>query len=108
MTTQTECSRQIDTFNETIMSLDEGAKHVSEISGKKRNRRILVRWSNRGVAGVKLPTIRVGSELYTSREALNWFLNASQEAKRSRHSEATTNGIRLAKCVEQQAQELGI
>ena len=108
MTSQAARTRQIDTYSETIISLDEGAKDISKISGTKRNRRILVRWSNRGVAGVKLPTIRVGSELYTSREALNWFLNASQEAKRSRQSEATTNGIRLAKCVEQQAQELGI
>jgi hypothetical protein len=87
----------IDTFVEKIISLDKGAKHVSEISGTKRNKRILLRWSNRGVAGVKLPTIRIGGELYTSQEALNWFLNASRQAKRQKHSRATSAGITKAK-----------
>ena len=99
---------EIDTFNETIISLDEGAKHVSKISGTKRNRRVLIRWSNRGVAGVKLPTVRIAGEIYTSQEKLNWFLNASRDAKRQRHSQATERGIQKAKSVEQRAQELGI
>ena len=97
----------IDTFVEKIISLNEGAKHVSEISGTKRNKRILLRWSNRGVAGVKLPTIRIGGEVFTSQEALNWFLNASREAKRQKHSAATSLGISKSK-LEQQADELGI
>ena len=97
----------IDTFKETIISLDEGAKHVSKISGTKRNRRVLIRWSNRGVAGVRLPTIRIAGEIYTSQEKLNWFLNESRRAKRKRHAQATSLGIQQSK-VEQQAQELGI
>lgn len=102
-------TNEIDTFSETIISLDEGAKHVSQISGTKRNRRVLVRWSNRGVAGVKLPTIRIGGELYTSQEKLNWFLNASRDAKRQRHSNATKAGIAKASIdVEHEAEELGI
>lgn len=99
---------QIDTFQESIISLDAAAKHVSEISGKKRNRRILIRWSNRGVAGIKLRTIRIAGELYTSREALNLFLNASQEAKRKKHSEATIRGISHSKLLDRQADDLGI
>ena len=83
----------IDTFVERIISLDEGAKHVSKISSTRRNKRILLRWSNRGVGDVKLPTIRIGGELYTSREALNWFLNASRQSKRQKHSQATSAGI---------------
>ena len=98
---------EIDTFKEIVISLDQGAKHVSKISGTKRNRRVLIRWSNRGVAGVKLPTIRIGGEIFTSQEKLNWFLNASREAKQKRHSQATSLGIHRAS-VEQQAQELGI
>ena len=100
-------TNEIDTFNETIISLEDGAKHVSKISGTKRNKRVLIRWSNRGVAGIKLPTIRIGGELYTSQEKLNWFLNASREAKRRRHSNATKAGVAQAN-VEAQAQELGI
>ena len=99
---------EINTFEERIISLEDGAKHISKISGTKRNRRVLIRWSNRGVAGIKLPTIRVGGQLYTSQEKLNWFLNESREAKRKRHSQATSAGIQQAKSVEQRAQELGI
>ena len=102
----------IDTYKEKIISLDEGAKHVSRISGTKRNRRVLIRWSNRGVAGVKLPTIRIGGQIYTSQEALNWFLNASREAKTQQRSKATAEGMRRAKLVDSDvelaAKELGI
>ena len=99
---------EIDTFTETIISLDDGAKHVSQISGTKRNRRVLIRWSNRGVAGVKLPTIRIGGELYTSREKIDWFLNAAAEAKRKLHSRATKAGIANSKRLEHEAKSLGI
>lgn len=86
-------THQIDTFSEKILSLDGAAKHLSKISGTKRNRRILQRWSNLGVSGIKLPTIQIGGELYTSQQALNWFLNASRQAKRERHGRATSAGI---------------
>ena len=102
-------SLEIDTFTEAIISLLEGAEHISKISGKKRNKRVLIRWSNRGVAGVKLPTIRIGGELYTSQEKLNWFLNASREAKRQKQSTATKEGIAKAQNeLEKKAQELGV
>lgn len=99
----------IDTFTEQIISLDEGARHVSEISSTQRNKRILLRWSGRGIAGVRLPTIRIGGELFTSREALNWFLNTSRQAKQEKHGRATSIGIAKAKIeLEQQAEDLGI
>ena len=105
-------SRTIDTFLETVISIDDAAKHVSKISGKKRNRNVLLRWANRGVAGVKLPTIRIGGELFTSQEALNWFLNESRKSKTQSRSKATSEGMRRAKLVksgvELDAQELGI
>ncbi|MFK7768793.1 MAG: DUF1580 domain-containing protein, partial [Mariniblastus sp.] len=65
----------IDTFKETIISLEEGAKHLTKIGKVKRNKHVLMRWANRGVAGVKLRTISIGSEIFTSCEALNCFLN---------------------------------
>ena len=120
---------EIDTFKEKIIDLDKGAKHVAKISNTRRNKRILQRWGNRGIAGIKLPTIRIGAELYTSQEALNWFLNASQKAQRLKHSRATSAGIaksqdeanrqrrsqgtsgELAKSesdIEQEARDLGI
>ena len=100
-----EATPTIDTFNEDVISIDAGAKHVAKISGKKPNRRQLVRWSNRGVSGLRLPTIQIGSELYTSREKLNWFLNAIRQVKQKRHSQATSRGIQTAS-LERQAEQL--
>ena len=97
----------IDTFTETIISVDDAAKHVSKINGKKRNRSVILRWINRGVSGVRLSAIRIGGDLHTSREALNRFLNESQAAKTKRHSQATSAGIRRSS-LERQAEELGI
>ena len=99
----------IDTFSETVISLDDAAKHVSKISGKKRNRALIIRWANRGVSGVRLKTICIGSEIFTSREAINAFLNESRNAKQAKLSKATSQGIRSARStIEQEALELGI
>ena len=46
-------------------------------------------------------------EVYTSREALNQFLNDAQAAKAKRHGEAVSAGIRRAD-LERQAKELGV
>ena len=62
---------QIDTFNEEIIDLDAAAAHIARISKTKRNRRVLLRWANRGLAGVKLPTILIGGQIYTSKQKLN-------------------------------------
>lgn len=85
---------QIDTFNEEIIDLDAAAAHIARISKTKRNRRVLLRWANRGLAGVKLPTILIGGEIYTSKEKLNWFLNEAAQAKRHRRSNETKAGLR--------------
>lgn len=115
----------INTFKETIISMADSASHVSKISGKKRNKAIIVRWANRGVAGVKLRTIQIGSEIFTSKEALNEFLNAVRQAKQRNLSAATSEGIRKTKIeaenndqvemgdkdqsdIEEEALELGI
>jgi hypothetical protein len=100
----------IDTFSETIISIADAAKHVGKISGKNRNRSVIFRWISRGVSGVKLEAIRIGGEIFTSKEALNDFLNRSREARTKRHSVNTANGIRRAKNpnVEAEAEELGI
>lgn len=99
----------INTFSETIISINDAAKHVSKISGKKRNRSVIVRWINRGVSGVRLSAIRIGGDLHTSEEALNEFLNRSREARTKRHSQATAAGIRQSQSeIDAAAEELGI
>ena len=56
-------SDQIDTFTEEIINLDASAAHIARISNTKRNRRVLLRWANRGLVGVKLPTILIGGQI---------------------------------------------
>ena len=106
---------QIDTFIEEIIDLDAAAVHIARISKTKRNRRILLRWANRGLSGVKLPTILIGGQIYTSKEKLNWFFNESAKAKRLRRSDETKDGLRkkrqgqpTASDLEAEARALGI
>ena len=103
----------INTFEEQIISVDEAAKHISKISGKKRNRHVILRWMNRGCSGVKLDSILIGGEIYTSREALNTFVNRSRQARTEKRSEETRQGIQRQRVsvdpqLEAQARELGI
>jgi hypothetical protein len=106
---------QIDTFTEEIIDLDTAAAHIARISKTKRNRRVLLRWANRGLAGVKLPTILIGGQIYTSKEKLNWFLNESAKAKRLQRSDETKTGFRKRRHeqpkdpdLEEEARALGI
>jgi hypothetical protein len=39
----------------------------------KVHKATIYRWSERGVQGVKLPVLKVGLRIETTREALNWF-----------------------------------
>ena len=93
----------IDTFKETILSVNDAAKHVGEVTGKKRNRAVIMRWANRGVSGVRLRTILIGGEVFTSSEALNEFFADSRRAKQKRRSDATAGGIRATAHTTQQA-----
>jgi hypothetical protein len=101
-------SYSIDTFIETIISLDDAARHVATISGKKRNRRVILRWISRGVAGVRLPAIRIGGQLYTSAEALNYFLNESQAARFRNDGKSVIKNDGQHLGLDQQAADLGI
>lgn len=98
---------RIDTFKETILTIDKAANHLSKISGKKRNRSLVLRWANRGVAGVKLRTIQIGSEIFTSKEAINDFLNESRKAKQQKTSQLTSRGIKRTK-LDELAKSIGI
>ena len=94
----------IDTFKETILSVDEAAKHVSKIAKKKRSRPVIMRWANRGVAGVKLATILIGGEIYTSAEALNRFMNESRAAKLAKQGQVMADGIANARAKQQESE----
>tara|TARA_B110000495_G_scaffold189658_1_gene190932 strand:- start:827 stop:1132 length:306 start_codon:yes stop_codon:yes gene_type:complete len=100
----------INSFTETIVSLEDAVNHIGKITGRKRNKNVVIRWMTRGVYGVNLDTIRVGREIYTSREAINLFLNDVAQAKvKNKKVERSERGTGLKKAqIESQARQLGI
>jgi hypothetical protein len=105
----------IDLLDESPMTMLAAAKEIARITGKKPNRSMIYRWSNRGIAGVRLPAISIGGERYTTREAIKRFLLAAEEARHSKTSKQTSEGIRKSKKkseadrqLHKEAWELGI
>lgn len=100
----------IDSFKETIISLEDAVDHIGKITGRKRNKNVVTRWMIRGVSGVNLDTIRVGREIYTSHEAINRFLNEVAQSKIKKEKVDNSKlgtGLRRAQ-IESQARQLGI
>ena len=86
----------IDIQSETVISLNEAAKHPSlprRRRGKRPHVSTLYRWSTAGIKGIKLETLRVGATLCTSLEAVQRFaerltaLDSHRAAENMRHSE---------------------
>lgn len=46
-------------------------------NGRKVHMSAVYRWANKGVRGIRLQTVRVAGELYTSRAAVEDFINAT-------------------------------
>ena len=69
----------LDILNEDLISLQETAKEVPRPSGKKPLHYATVwRWAHRGLNGHKLETVKIGSQVMTSRQRLHAFLKAIQ------------------------------
>ena len=100
----------INSFTETIVSLQDAVNHIGKITGRKRNKNVVVRWMIRGVSGVNLETIRIGREIYTSHEAINRFLNELAQSKiKKKKVDKSKQGTGLRKAqIESQARQLGI
>lgn len=62
-------------LTEDVLTIREVAK---ELPGRP-NLCTIWRWTNRGVAGVRLEIVRVGERIFTSRQAVARFLEATQE-----------------------------
>jgi hypothetical protein len=71
----------INVFEEDVLSLDEAAKVISAITKRKRNVPLIRRWITRGVDGVRLGSVKIGREWFTSKQALLRFLNRTESAE---------------------------
>jgi hypothetical protein len=65
---------KLDLLTEDTLTLQEACK---ELPGNPHVS-TLWRWKQRGVGGVKLETVRIGTKHFTSRQALTRFLKATQ------------------------------
>ena len=64
----------IDLASEKVLTLNDATQHLPRRRGGKRPHiSTLIRWSERGVRGIRLEVIRVGGTLCTSLEALQRF-----------------------------------
>ena len=83
----------LDILSEDLLTIEQAAREVPRPAGKKPLHYATAwRWAHRGLRGHKLETVRVGSQLMTSRERLHAFLRAIQAP----HSNATQAMVKPA------------
>ena len=70
----------IDLQNEEILSINDAARSLPRIDGKRPHLSTIWRWARVGVRGVKLDYVRLGRRVCTSKEALARFAQALAEA----------------------------
>ena len=69
----------IDMQKEKVYSLSQSAKIVPSLDGKPIHTSTLWRWCKKGLKGVRLEYIRIGTRICTSKEALSRFFVALAE-----------------------------
>ena len=63
-------------LTEDVLTLSQARKELASITGKRPDKATMARWIHRGCGGVKLDAIRLGIQLFTSRQALTRFIEA--------------------------------
>ncbi|MCC9602884.1 DUF1580 domain-containing protein [Stieleria sp. JC731] len=72
----------LNLLTEDVISLTEARNFLPEVRGQKRPHVSTVwRWSLRGVGGVKLETVKIGSRIVTSKQAVTRFIAATTESR---------------------------
>lgn len=99
----------ISTATEDLIPFNRVPQHLQKTFGHKVHIASVYRWVNRGLGGVRLETIKVGSKRFTSAQALDRLFNGATERK-PEHSEAVTADLKTRndKRIENEAKRLGI
>ncbi|QDV23037.1 DUF1580 domain-containing protein [Aureliella helgolandensis] len=66
-------------LSEDVLTLAQARSELFKISGKRPDKATMTRWIHRGVGGVRLEAVRLGCQLFTSRQALTRFIAARTE-----------------------------
>lgn len=63
-------------LTEDVLSLSDARKELASITGRRPDKATMARWIHRGVGGTKLEAVRLGVQLFTSRQALTRFIES--------------------------------
>jgi hypothetical protein len=63
-------------LTETVITIAQARAAIAEATGQRPDKSTIHRWIKRGVGGIRLDAIRVGSATLTSAEAITRFITA--------------------------------
>ncbi len=73
----------LNLLTEDVITITEARNFLPDVQGQKRPHVSTVwRWTLRGISGVKLETVKIGSRIVTSKQALTRFISATSKARR--------------------------
>jgi hypothetical protein len=67
-------------LTEDVLTLSQARKELAQVTGKRPDKATLARWIHRGVGGTKLEAVRLGCQLFTSRQAISRFIVARTQS----------------------------
>lgn len=63
-------------LTEDVISLSETQSEIQKITKRRPDKATLTRWIHRGVRGTRLEAVRLGNQIFTSRQAVTRFIEA--------------------------------
>lgn len=63
-------------LTEDVLTLTEARRELASVTGKRPDKATMTRWIHRGVGGTKLEAVRLGMQLFTSRQAITRFIQS--------------------------------
>jgi len=96
----------IDVQSEVVLSLNDAAKVLPAIDGKRPHISTLWRWCRKGLRGVHLEYARYGNRIVTSSAALSRFVNNLASADTCLKTPAFTPAPKLKATEKRRAQEI--
>jgi len=61
-------------LTEDVVSITQARDELQRLTTRRPDKATLARWIHRGVGGIRLEAVRIGSQLVTSRQALTRFI----------------------------------
>ncbi len=91
----------IDMNREEVVLIREVPGLLPKKNGRKKHLASIYRWLSRGLVGVRLESVYIGGEQYTSKQALDRFFCAVTEAKRGSSRRKRTAGPSHKRALQQ-------